>query len=197
MTFFDRAAYFGVAHTLEEQSFCMSNKRIWTPGTAKLAANSKFYHFWIIMLFFGRATCFAIVHMMGEKSLFISILTRSILKSRSKKSFLVNSTRFGFYDQVRTMIENSKIVKLLVLCAITFDIFAKHLKVIAAFKSRKIMFFEWFDKASILDIKNMNFCDLKATTTFRCVEIPPKIMAHNTWYFLFWEFLKKRSNSLR
>ena len=95
--------------------------------------------------------------MMGEKSLFISILTRSILKSRSKKSFLVNSTHFGFYEQVRTMIENSKIVKLLVLCAITFDGIAKHLKVIAAFKSRKIMFFEWFDKASILDVKKHEF----------------------------------------
>ena len=76
--------------------------------------------------------------------------------------------------------ENSKIGKLQVLCAITFDGIAKHLKVIAAFKSRKIMFFEWFDKASILDVKNMNFCALKATTTFRCVAIPPKVMAHNT-----------------
>ena len=76
--------------------------------------------------------------------------------------------------------KNSKIRKLQELCAITFGGIATHLKMIAAFKSQKIMFFEGFDKASILDVKNMNFCDLKATTTFRCVTIPPKVMAHNT-----------------
>ena len=83
-------------------------------------------------------------------------------------------------SEFEQLFENSKIGKLQVLCAITFDGIAKHLKVIAAFKSRKIMFFEWFYTASILDEKNMNFCDLKATTTFRCVAIPPKVMAHNT-----------------
>ena len=58
-------------------------------------------------------------------------------------------------------------------------------------------FFEGFDKAVILDVKNMNFCDLEGTTTFRCLAIPPKVMAHNTSSFLFLEFLKKRQNSLR
>ena len=63
----------------------------------------------------------------------------------------------------------------------TFVGIATHLKVIAAFKSQKIMFFEGLDKASILDVReNMNFCDLKATTTFRGVAIPPKVIAHNT-----------------
>ena len=76
--------------------------------------------------------------------------------------------------------KNSKIRKLQVLCAITFGGIATHLKVIVAFKSRKIMFFEGFDKASILDVKKHEFFDLKATTTFRCVAIPPKVMAHNT-----------------
>ena len=45
ITLFDRAAYFGVAHTLEEESFCISNKHIWTPTTAKQTATSEFYHF--------------------------------------------------------------------------------------------------------------------------------------------------------
>ena len=66
-----------------------------------------------------------------------------------------------------------------------------HLKVITAFKAQKIMFFEGFDKASISDVKNMNFCDLKAAITFKCIAIPPKVMAHNTSSFPFLEFLKK------
>ena len=42
------------------------------------------------------------------------------------------------------------------------------------------------DKASILDdVKNMNFYYLKAATTFRCIAMPPKIMAHNTSTLLF------------
>ena len=45
--------------------------------------------------------------------------------------------------------KNSKIRKLQVLCAITFGGIATHLKVIVAFKSQKIMFFEGLDKASI------------------------------------------------
>ena len=59
--------------------------------------------------------------------------------------------------------KNAKIRKLQVLCAITFGGIATHLKVIVAFKSRKIMFFEGLDKASILDVKNINVCDLKRT----------------------------------
>ena len=76
--------------------------------------------------------------------------------------------------------KNSKIRKLQVSCAITFGGIAMHLKVIAAFKSQKIMFFEGFDKASIFGRKKHEFCDLKVTTTFRFVTIPPKVMAHNT-----------------
>ena len=83
-------------------------------------------------------------------------------------------------SEFKQFFKNSKIRKVQVLCAITFGGIAMHLKVIAAFKSQKIMFFEGFVKASILDVKNMNFCDLKGTTTFRCVAIPPKVMAHNT-----------------
>ena len=65
-----------------------------------------------------------------------------------------------------------------------------HVKVITALKSQKIMFFEEFDKTSILDVKNVNFCDLKGTTTFRCVAIPPKVIAHNTSTFYFYYFGK-------
>ena len=83
-------------------------------------------------------------------------------------------------SEFKQFFKNFKIRKVQVLCAITFDGIAMHLKVTAAFIAQKIMFFEGFDKASILDVKNMNFCDLKATTTLRCVAIPPKVMAHNT-----------------
>ena len=47
--------------------------------------------------------------------------------------------------------------KFKVLCAITFGGIAMHLKVIAAFKAQKIMFFEGFNRASILDIKKHEF----------------------------------------
>ena len=35
-------------------------------------------------------------------------LTRSILKSWSKKSTLVNSTHFGFYERIRTIFQKFK-----------------------------------------------------------------------------------------
>ena len=76
--------------------------------------------------------------------------------------------------------KNSKIRKPQVLCAITFGGIATHLKFIAAFESQKTMFFEEFNKAPFLTEKNMTFCDSKAATTFGCVAIPPKVMAHNT-----------------
>ena len=62
--------------------------------------------------------------------------------------------------------KNSKIRKLQVLCAITFGGIATHLKVIAAFKSQKIMFFEGFDKASILDVKKHEFLWFKGHNDF-------------------------------
>ena len=54
-------------------------------------------------------------------------------------------------------VKNFKIRKLQVLCAINFGGIATYLKVIVAFKSQKIMFFEGFDKASILDVKKHEF----------------------------------------
>ena len=79
-----------------------------------------------------------------------------------------------FFHRNRKPLDTGKIQ---VLCAIIFGDIATHLKVIADFKSQKIIF-------------------LKGTT-FRCVATPPKVMAHNTSSFLFLEILKKRSNSLR
>ena len=58
------------------------------------------------------------------------------------------------FKQFFKMFQNRKVQ---VLCAITFGGIATHLKVIVAFKSQKIMFFEDFDKASILDVKKHEF----------------------------------------
>ena len=87
-------------------------------------------------------------------------------------------------SEFKQFFKNYKTRKDQALCAITFGGAAIHLKVIAAFKLQKIMFFERFDKASIFDVEKMNFCDLKSATSFRWVAIPPKAMAHNTSSFL-------------
>ena len=76
--------------------------------------------------------------------------------------------------------KNSQIRELQVSCAIIFGGGATKIKVIVPFKSQKIMFFEEFNKAHFLNVKNMNFCDLKAVTGFRCIAMPPNLMAHNT-----------------
>ena len=76
--------------------------------------------------------------------------------------------------------KNSKIRKPQVLCAITFGGIATHLKVVVPFKSQKFMFFTSKIEALMNPSKNMIFCDLKAAITFRCIAMPPKVMAHNT-----------------
>ena len=73
--------------------------------------------------------------------------------------------------------KNSKIRKLQVLCAITFGGIVTHLKVIAAFKLQKIMFFEGFDKALFWTFKN------SPTMTFRCVAI--KTNSYGAQYLKF------------
>ena len=114
--------------------------------------------------------------------------SRSILKSRSNKSALVILLILAPMSQFKQIFKKFKIRKVQVLCAIPFGGIAMHLKVLAAFKLHKIMFFEGLNKALILNVKNMDFCNLKGTTTFTCVAILPNVMAHNASTFLFLEF---------
>ena len=60
-------------------------------------------------------------------------------------------------SEFKQFFKNFQNKKVQVLCAITFGGIATHLKVIAAFKSQKIMSFEGFDKASILDVEKHEF----------------------------------------
>ena len=92
--------------------------------------------------------------------------------------------------------KNSKNRKVQVSCAITFDGIVMDLKVIVAFKLQKFMFLTSKIEALSDPSKNMIFCALKTTITFKGIAMPPKIMAHNTWTFLFWKFLKNCLNSL-
>ena len=69
-------------------------------------------------------------------------------------------------SEFKQFFKNSKNRKVQVLCAITFGGIAMHLKVIAAFKAQKIMFFEVFDKASILDVKKHEFLRFEGRNHF-------------------------------
>ena len=59
-------------------------------------------------------------------------------------------------SEFKQFFKNSKVRKVQVLCAKTFGGIATHPKVIAAFKSQKIMFFEGFDKAYFKRKKRKN-----------------------------------------
>ena len=85
-----------------------------------------------------------------------------------------------YLSEFERFFKNSKNRKVQVLCAITFGGIAMHLKVIAAFKSQKFMFFTSKIEALSNPSKNMIFCALKATINLRYIAMPPKVMAHNT-----------------
>ena len=115
-------------------------------------------------------------------------LTRIMLKSRSKKRTLIYSTHFGFYERIQTIFQKFSNWK-------TSSIV--HHKFWWYCDTWKCRFFNNWIKLLFLRSKNMNFFDLKPTTTFWWVKIPSKVMAHNTWSFLIWELIKNCFNSLR
>ena len=114
--------------------------------------------------------------------------TKEILAAKNN---LVYSTHFGLSERIRIFFQKFSNRKHQVLCAITLGGIGTHLKVVVAFKSQKFMFFTSKIEALLNPSKIMVFCDVKAAITFRCVAIPPKVIAHNTSSFLFLEVLKK------
>ena len=112
-----------------------------------------------------------------------SILINLLRKSLKQKIIQFILPILAYLSEFERFFKNSQNRKLQVLCAITFGGIATHLKVVVAFESQKFMFFTSKIVALSNPSKNMIFCDLKATITFRCVVMPPKVMAHSTSSF--------------
>ena len=91
-------------------------------------------------------------------------LLRKFSKQKSIQFILPILTHLSEFER---FLKNSKNRKVQVLCAITFGGIAMHLKVIAAFKSKKIMFFKGFDKASILDVRKHEFLRFEGRNHFQ------------------------------
>ena len=85
---------------------------------------------------------------------------------------------FAFLSEFDRFFKNSQNKKLRVMCATTFEGIAMHGKVFVAFKSQKFVFFQRSKSALLNPSKNVNFCNLKPATTFPCIAIPAKVVAH-------------------